>query len=125
MHYKKTTIGVHVLVARAFVPNPENKPVVDHINGDRSDNRIQNLRWVTVTENAHNRKKREGISSSYKGVSWYKKNKRWYVQIMINRKPKYLGQFDDEEEAAHAYDDAARKYFGEFAKLNFPDDGKE
>ena len=109
------------MIASAFVPNPDNKPWVDHANNDRSDNRIENLRWASYNENQFNRKKREWTSSSYKGVSWYKNNNKWRVQIMINGQKKHIGYFDDEEDAAMAYDDAARKRFGEYAKLNFPD----
>ena len=120
--YKKSTIRVHVLLAKTFIPNPEKKPFVDHINCDRDDNRIQNLRWCTGQENQFNRKKQEGTSSKYIGVCWNKNVKKWMVQIKINRKTKYLGYFDSEIKAAKAYDREARELHGEFAHLNFPDD---
>ena len=51
---ERRTIKIHRLVALAFIPNPDSLPVVDHINGDRSDNRVENLRWVTHSENSNN-----------------------------------------------------------------------
>ena len=92
---------------------------VDHINHNGLDNRKENLRICTNNQNQMNSKKRPGMTSKYKGVSWHKQKKRWCSEIKINRNNIHLGSFKDEKKAAMVYDDAARKYFGEFAYLNF------
>lgn len=95
---------------------------VDHINGRTLDNRKENLRLCTNAENTRNQRKRNGrYSSSFKGVYWSKKDKRWHSRIMVNYKTISLGSFQDEIEAAKAYDKAAKELFGEFALLNFPE----
>jgi hypothetical protein len=60
--------------------------------------------------------------SQYKGVTWYIKHSKWYAQIQINKKMVYLGLYITEKDAAHAYDTAAKLYFGEYAQLNFPEE---
>lgn len=90
----------------------------DHRNGDGLDNQRANLRETTQSQNCANAASRGG-SSVYKGVTWDRASKRWRAQIMINRKQKYLGTYDDEVQAARAYDAAAREFQGEFARLNF------
>lgn len=97
--------------------------VVDHIDGNRINNLIENLRAATNQENLRNMKSHGG-SSRFKGVSYRprNKNKKYEAQIMIDRKYLHLGSFVNEEEAAKAYDEAAVKYFGDFAKLNFKRD---
>jgi len=94
--------------------------VVDHKDGDGLNNTRENLRIVTATENTYNRKKyRKKCSSQYKGVSREKGSKKWRATIYHKRKPIRLGFFDDEIEAAKAYDEAAKELYGEYAHLNF------
>lgn len=93
---------------------------VDHINGNKLDNRRCNLRPCTPSQNQANSLPRKG-SSQFKGVSWNRKNARWVAQIKINRNDKSLGRFNDEIDAAMAYDQAAFAAWGKFAYLNFPE----
>jgi len=103
----------------------EAKPgeVVDHINGNPSDNRRRNLRICTHAENLRNSKKRKGYKhSKYKGVglmgSKHRRRKSWRARIFVDKKQITLGYFLTENEAAEAYNAAAQKYFKEFAILN-------
>jgi hypothetical protein len=103
---------------------PPGHLVVDHINHNGLDNRKANLRHATRAQNNFNRLIiiREDSSSKYKGVSWRKRKKKWRARICINGERKHIGYFKDEIHAAKAYDKAAKKYHGEFASLNFPDE---
>lgn len=95
--------------------------VVDHKNGDPLDNRRQNLRVCTQGNNSKNRKRNKHSRSRYKGVRWRRSRRKWAAIIITDGRYKWLGTFDSEEEAARAYDAAARILHGEFARLNFPD----
>jgi hypothetical protein len=114
LYKDKTTqksIGVHRLVAEAFIPNPECKPYVNHINMVPSDNHVNNLEWVTPRENkAHGCKTKPNKSSKYTGVSWSKKESKWVVSMIYNKKNISLGRFKNEEDAAKAYNDGLIKY---------------
>jgi hypothetical protein len=95
--------------------------LVDHRNGNNLDNRKSNLRLATATENSCNRRKiKRSGSSRYKGVSYNRRRGKWYARIKIHGESIFLGCFDNEVDAAKAYDEAARRYHGEFACLNFP-----
>lgn len=91
---------------------------VDHVNGNTLDNRRKNLRIATHTENSKNRMVNKNSSSQLKGIWWYEKLKRWQVYIKTDRKRKYLGVFKDKILASKAYNDAALKYHGKYAKFN-------
>jgi hypothetical protein len=92
---------------------------VDHIDGDGLNNRKSNLRLCTHAENVHNSRPMRNGSSQYKGVCWHKCKKKWCVSISKSGERTYLGRFEDEIEAAMAYDRKAEELFGEFAYLNF------
>lgn len=92
---------------------------VDHRNGNKLDNQRNNLRICNRSQNMGNQKKQPyGKSSRFKGVIWDKRAGKFIAQIKILGCHKYLGGFRDESEAAGAYNQAAIKYFGEFAKVN-------
>ncbi len=100
--------------------------LADHINGNPLDDRKENLREATKSENACNMNlNKEGCSSIYRGVGWHKGVGKWVARITIGRRRIHLGVFDDEIEAAKAYDEAAKIYHGEFARLNFPEESWE
>lgn len=88
---------------------------IDHVDGDRSNNRIENLRIATPKQNSWNRKANRGTSSKFKGVYYYKNYDKWYTRYSST----HIGYFDTEEQAAKAYDDFVSKFQGNFALLNF------
>jgi len=108
------TIKIHKLVANAFIKNPENKKCVDHINNNKIDNHIHNLRFCTNSENQMNKKKQSNNSSGFTGVYFKKDKQKWCSHIKINGKFKHLGYFDTIEEAAKVRKQKANEIFGEF-----------
>jgi hypothetical protein len=92
----------------------------DHINHDGLDNRRANLRPATPHQQQGNRRPQPGYSSRYKGVHWKPSRDRWRAEISVGNRSRTLGSFRSEDDAAHAYDQAALAVWGEFALLNFP-----
>lgn len=105
---------LHRMILRA----PKGK-VVDHVNHNKLDNRRSNIRICTGKENSRNCKKRTPTKSGLKGV-YDNRHGKWASAIRVNDKLLHLGTFTIKEDAARTYDAAARKYFGEFASANFP-----
>lgn len=100
--------------------------MVDHENGDTLDNRRENLRLATHAQNNRNVVyKKVGAASKYKGVKYHKLQGNWFARIGLNGRSISLGYYETDKEAAEAYDLAAIKYHGEFARTNrqvYPDE---
>jgi hypothetical protein len=111
---KQRSIRMH-----AFITNTPVGLDTDHIDGNGLNNQRDNLRICEHIENCRNVKKHKDGSAKYKGIT--KRRNYWRALINVNSKFINLGNFNNEEEAARAYDEAAKKYFGSFSKLNFPE----
>lgn len=93
---------------------------IDHKNGNGLDNRRENLRQATPSQNGANRRMRVNNRSGYVGVSWNKERQLWDSCVSFNKATYHLGRFKTAEEAARAYDSKKFELCGEFARLNFP-----
>jgi hypothetical protein len=109
---------IHKLVAREWVSNPGEKKCVDHRDGDRTNNHIENLRYATHSENMKNKNKRANATSAYYGVCWHKSAGKWNAQIQIEGRRKNLGYFTDEKQAAEVFNTTAAEFYKEFRKIN-------
>lgn len=122
--YAMRRVANVIVYMHRVVLNASGPIVVDHINGDGLDNRRENLRIVTTAENNYNqRPQKRPKTSRFKGVSLNRKSNRWQAHIKKGDEHRYLGLYDNEQDAARAYNAAARHYFGEYAFVNdVPDD---
>ena len=118
-HINNKVITIHRLMAIAFMGGVKSLLQVDHINGDKSDNRLKNLRMVTHRNNQMGYQNRSGGSSKYRGVCLDKRNSKWMSIIGFNGKQHNLGLYHDESDAARSYD--AMAYLNGFSQeaLNF------
>ena len=130
---KKFTKRIHKLVAEYFIANPFNKECVDHIDNNKLNNNIDNLRWASYQENSMNSKLNSNNTSKYKGICYSKLFNRWNAYITINGKMKNLGYFKNLEDAINARVEKAQELFGEYINscekeininLNIPDNTK-
>lgn len=110
-----------VFMHRMIMQPPPGK-VVDHIDGNRANNCRFNLRVCTRAQNSRNKRKQSGSYSVFKGVFYRKDTRQWFAKCRYQGKAPRLGYFDDEREAARAYDRMAVEWFGEYARLNFPEE---
>jgi|TARA_R110000744_G_scaffold122529_1_gene227509 hypothetical protein len=125
--YRKVNVGgktyrVHRLIAKAHLPDYSEDLQVDHIDGQKANNDISNLRMAT---NAGNQRahisKLEGCSSQYRGVCWDKRSKKWLANCKIDYKARHIGYFDDERDAAIARDTYVFSQGFPLEGLNFPE----
>lgn len=110
--YEKSTI-----VQSRIILALKDGELCDHVNGDPTDNRRENLRVATHSENMRNRRSRKK-GNIYKGIYFDKERERWVAQISVNGKAKTIGRFYTDKQAAIAYNQAAVENYGIFAKLN-------
>jgi hypothetical protein len=117
--YKGITINnkrfrVHRLVGEAFIPNPSNKPCIDHIDNNRINNNANNLRWVTYTENNCNMSLAKNNKTGVKGIYFNKIENLWEAKITHNKNNYHLGFYKTKEEAVEARLKKSEELFGEY-----------
>jgi hypothetical protein len=105
---------IHKLVLTTFEANPENKKCIDHIDNNRLNNELFNLRYATNQENSFNSIIRRDNISGTKGISFHKQTNKWRARISINNKEISLGLFDNIEDAKKARQEKAKELFGVF-----------
>lgn len=107
-------------LAWAIIAGAEPVTKIDHKNGITDDNRAENLREATTSQNGANRRLGKNNKSGFKGIVFIKTKRKWRSNLKFHGK-RYYGDFHEKaEDAAKDYDDSAIEFFGEFAKLNFP-----
>ncbi len=112
--------GPKMIAMHRFLLNAPSGVEVDHINGDKLDNRRANLRLATATENKWNFRLHRTNTSGYRGVHWHKASSLWHAEMYVCGRKTSLGYFRSAVDAARAYDAGVKKHRGPFGRLNFP-----
>lgn len=115
---KKITAFLHQLIIQLSGKNVLNNQMIDHKDNNPLNNLENNLRICTNAENNQNKQKTKNNTTGMKGIYWHSKMNKWCSKITINGVSKHLGTFQTKEDAARAYNEAAKLYHGEFAVLN-------
>ena len=115
VHYKKQRWRAHRVVWKMHY-GTDPPELIDHKDGDGTNNRLENLRTADICQNGWNVKKSSRNKSGYKGVSFSVEKKRWRAAIRVMRKDILIGHYNSPEEASAAYQKAAAAYHGEFYK---------
>ena len=111
---KSKGLLVHRLIALYFIPNPQNKKLVDHINRIKTDNSINNLRWATPSENQMNKSMLKSNKSTKTGVYFDKHINRWLVKMYINGIQKHIGNYLNFEDAVKVRKEQEDIHYKEF-----------
>lgn len=117
-YYAKRWDGSKEVFMHNLILKPRNGFEPDHENQNGLDNRETNLRYATPSQNRANVKRRKDNKSGYKGVCFHAKSVKWRAYIQVDKKWRQLGMYVNKEDAARAYNEAAKTAFGEFAWLN-------
>ena len=115
---KWKSFRVHRLVGNAFLENPDNKEMIDHIDENKVNNNVKNLRWATRKDNGYNRGKNINNTTGFKGVNYHKPSNKYRAVININGNNKHLGYYETAEEASRYYEDKAKEIHAEFYYKN-------
>ena len=113
----RKTCTIHRLVALAFIEPIQDKPIVDHIDNNPSNNNVFNLRWGSLSNNQHNRKMSKNNTSGFKGVRFMKGVKKWRAEITINDVQIHLGEFLNKDDAIACRIKRANDEFGDFVNV--------
>lgn len=115
---KPHTFRIHTLVAKAFIANPENKNVIDHIDRNHQNNHISNLRWATISENTINSATKKRTKLNIRGVYFDESRNKYNTRICKNGKSIYGGSFEKIEDAIEKRKELEQLYFGEFTPVS-------
>jgi len=99
---ERCAFRLHRLIAQAFISNPNDLPYIDHVDGNKENNNINNLEWVTAQENTERYHSKIESSSKYNKVSFSPSHKKWIAQLLVDGKSIHIGSFDSEDDAHFA-----------------------